>query len=211
MKIRVGITDDHLIVTQGITMILKDHPLVDLCLIAHNGAELLQMLKQQELDVLLLDIQLPDRQGDELAALVSQQYPDIAVVALTNMDQSFHVRNMFRNGVKGYLLKSASAQTLVEAIETVLRGKQYIDTALREKMAFELVDLHHSHNKPTLTKRERQVLEYIADEKTSQEIAQLLNLSQSTVENHRVSLFFKFSVKNAAGLVRKAIQLGMIN
>jgi len=210
MKIKVSIADDHVIVTNGISMILKDHPLVELCFVAHNGHELLQNMKRDAPDVLLLDIQLPDKQGDELAAIISRDYPDVAIIALTNMDQTFHVRNMFRNGVKGYLLKSATTRTLIEAIETVMRGQQYIDVALREKMAFELVDIHSAHSVPALSKRERQVLEFIADEKTSAEIAQILNLSQSTVENHRVSLFFKFSVKNAAGLVRKAIQLGLI-
>ncbi len=210
MKIKVSIADDHVIVTNGISMILKDHPLVELCFVAYNGHELLKNIKSNTPDVLLLDIQLPDKQGDELAAIISQNYPDVAIIALTNMDQTFHVRNMFRNGVKGYLLKSATTRTLIEAIETVMRGQQYIDIALREKMAFELVDAHNPRSMPTLSKRERQVLEFIADEKTSAEIAHILNLSQSTVENHRVSLFFKFSVKNAAGLVRKAIQLGLI-
>ncbi len=210
MKIKVSITDDHMIVTNGISMILKDHPLVELCFVAHSGQELLKNMKRQSPDVLLLDIQLPDKQGDELAGIISHDYPDVAIIVLTNMDQTFHVRSMFRNGVKGYLLKSATTRTLIEAIETVMRGKQYIDTALREKMAFELVDVHSARSMPTLSKRERQVLEFIADEKTSSEIAQILNLSQSTVENHRVSLFFKFSVKNVAGLVRKAIQLGLI-
>lgn len=210
MKIKVSIADDHVIVTNGISMILKDHPLVELGFVAHSGQELLKTIKNNQPDVLLLDIQLPDKQGDELAAIVSRDYPEVAIIALTNMDQTFHVRSMFRNGVKGYLLKSATTRILIEAIETVLRGQQYIDHALREKMAFELVDIHSARHIPTLTKRERQILEFIADEKTSSEIAHILNLSQSTIENHRVSLFFKFSVKNVAGLVRKAIQLGLI-
>src|SRR5690606_23178883 len=86
MKIKVSIADDHVIVTNGISMILKDHPLVELGFVAHSGEELLKMIENSPPDVLLLDIQLPDKQGDELAAIISKDYPAVAIIALTNMD-----------------------------------------------------------------------------------------------------------------------------
>jgi len=210
MKIKVSIADDHPIVTNGISTILKDHPLIELCDIVYDGKELLSALKKQQPDALLLDIQLPDMQGDELADIITHKYPQIAILVLTNMDLTFQVRMMFRNGVKGYLLKSATTDTLVEAIETVTRGEQYIDAHLRERLAFEMVDLHRAQSKPMLTKKELQILRLIAEEKTSLEIAEILHSSRNTIQNHRVSLFFKFSVKNVAGLIRKALQLGFI-
>ncbi|MCX2430390.1 response regulator transcription factor [Pedobacter sp. GR22-10] len=161
-------------------------------------------------DVLLLDIQMPGMQGDELAQAITAKYPGVAILALTNMDMPFHVRNMFASGVKGYLLKSATKNILVSAIETVSRGQQYIDISLKEQLAFELVEGRRSGMVPVLTQREKKILEMIAEEKTNPQIAGELFISLSTVENHRTNLFFKLGVKNAAGLVRKGIQMGLI-
>lgn len=211
MKLKVSIADDHTIVLNGVSTLLRNHPLIEISHLSPNGKELLANMKKEQPDILLLDIHMPDIQGDDLAKTLSEQYPDTGIIALTNMDQTFYVRNMFMNGVKGYLLKSAGKEALIEAIETVSRGKQYIDKHLREQMAYEMLDLHHAHNKPMLTKREKQILELIANEKTNSEISKALNISVSTVENHRINLFFKFSVKNVAGLIRKALQLGYIS
>lgn len=210
MKIELAIADDHPIVINGLEKMLKYHALIDLVFTASNGEQLLGKLKSIQPDVLLLDIQMPGMQGDELCKIISEAYPAIAILILTNMDQTFHVRNMFMNGARGYLLKSASEMTLVEAITTVSRGQQYIDEALRSKMAYEMTDSRRAKIKSMLTKREQKILELIAEEKTNEEIAKELFLSRSTVENHRLNLFFKLEVKNAAGLIRKAIQLGFI-
>jgi len=210
MKIRVSIADDHHIVTNGIAAMLKDHPLVELVSVAQNGKTLLQQLEAQQPDVLLLDIHLPDIQGDELAKIITEQYPAVAILVLTNMDQVFYVRNMFMNGVKGYLLKSANTPTLIEAIAAVSRGSQYLDAAMREQMAYELLDTRKAQTKPMLTKKEQKILELIAEEMTNSEISKALFISISTVETHRLNLFFKLGVKNSAGLVRKAIQMGLI-
>lgn len=203
--------DDHLIVANGIATMLKDHPLIELINISKTGTELLKNLKKTQPDVLLLDIQIPDIQGDELAKIVVKEYPKIAIIVLTNMDQVFYVRNMFMNGVKGYLLKSTNTESLVEAITTVNRGNQYIDSAMREQMAYELLDTRKAQTKPMLTKREQKILELIAAELTNTEIASELFVSISTIETHRLNLFFKLGVKNSAGLVMKAIQLGLLN
>lgn len=211
MKIKVSIADDHPIVLTGLEKILKGHPLVELCNISRNGESLLNNLELQVPDVLLLDIQMPGKQGDELAKIISAKYPAVSILVLTNMDQAFHVRNMFMNGAMGYLLKSTDQYTLIEAIETVSRGNQYVDPALRDQMLHELLDTKkRTSSLPTLTKREKEVLELIAEEMTSPQIAKKLFISLSTVENHRLNLLFKLGVKNAVGLVRKAIQFGLI-
>lgn len=210
MKIKLAIADDHPIVMNGLEKMLQYHSLIELAFTAPNGTRLLEQLGKEQPDVLLLDIQMPGMQGDELCKIIAEQYPAVAILILTNMDQTFHVRNMFMNGARGYLLKSASEMTLVDAITTVSRGQQYIDENLRERMAYELADSRRAKIKSMLTKREQKILELIAEEKTNEEIAKELFLSRSTVENHRLNLFFKLEVKNAAGLVRKAIQLGFI-
>src|SRR5690606_1234415 len=105
MKIKVAIADDHQIVLSGIEKLLTDHEHIELLFTAADGKELLQNMQQQQPDVLLLDIQMPGMSGNELARIITADFPVVQVIALTNMDQAFHVRNMFRNGAKGYLLK----------------------------------------------------------------------------------------------------------
>jgi len=210
MKIKVCLLDDHPIVITGLKKILEAHPQIELTGAFQRGDALLRALESMRPDVLLLDIQMPGKQGDELAKLIMERYPQTAILVLTNMDQPFHVRNMFLNGVKGYLLKSAGEHTLIEAITTVHRGSQYIDNALREQMAHEIPDGRRAQNRLQLTTRERNILELVAAEMTNAEIAKKLYISLSTVETHRNNLFFKLGVKNSAGLVRKAIQLGLI-
>ena len=209
MSIGISIADDHPIVLQGLEKILspcKEVELLDTCC---NGELLLQCLRKRQPDVLLLDIQMPGQEGDELAAIITAQYPQIKILALTNLNQTFHVRNMFLKGAKGYLLKSAGQATLIKAIETVQDGRQYIDEALREEMLYEMVEMRAS-GIPPLTQREKEILELIAGELTSQQIAKKLFISLSTVENHRINILFKLNVKNSVGLVRKALQLGII-
>lgn len=210
MDITVAVTDDHPLIVQGIGSMLHDHPFIRLIFSAASGTELLNKLKTQLPEILLLDIQLPDIPGDDLAKLITEKHPEIRIIALTNLDLTFYVRNMFMNGVKGYLLKSTSSVNLVTAIEAVTRGQQYIDTSLRDQMAFEMAELHHLHQKPMLTKREKQILDQIANEQTNAEIAKALKISISTVENHRINIFIKFGVRNVAGLIRKALQMGYI-
>lgn len=211
MKITVTIVDDHPVVINGIQKIIAEYDHLELYHSCSDERSLLASLRMRQPDVLLMDIQMQGKQGDELAKTVLQQYPDIAILALTNLDQPFHVRNMFLNGARGYILKTASPDNLIRAIETVYNGAQYIDNGLRNRMLNDiLISRTSTHTIPTLTKREKEILELIAEELTSQEIAQKLFISLSAVENHRLNLLFKLNVKNAVGLVRKAMQMGLI-
>jgi len=210
MSISISIADDHPIVLAGLEKLLKDHPRIELLDLCPSGTVLLDKLKDRQPDVLLLDIQMPDKQGNELARIISQEYPQIVILVLTNLDQTFHVRNMFVNGARGYLLKDADQHTLLDAIETVHKGNQYVDASLRSRMLYEMLDTKRANNVPTLTKREQEILELIAGELTSAQIAKHLSISLHTVENHRVNIFFKLGVTNAVGMIRKAVQLGLI-
>jgi DNA-binding NarL/FixJ family response regulator len=211
MKIKVTIADDHPVVLEGLQRILQDSPDVDLLDVCFNGEHLLQSLKKGTPDVLLLDIQMPGKRGDELAAYISQEYPGIAILALTNLDETFHVENMLMHGALGYLLKSSDRYVLLEAIKTVHGNRQYIDPNLKDQMLQDIMDARiKAAAVPKLTHRELEVLELIASEYTSPEIAEKLFISYRTVENHRLNLLFKLDVKNTAGLVRKALQMGLI-
>jgi len=208
--IKVSIADDHPIVLNGLQNILKDFRTLEITGVFRNGKELLNGLRRQQPDVLLLDINMPDLQGDELTKIISSNYPQVKVLVLTNIDQIFFVRHLFKNGACGYLLKNAESDTLYEAIKAVYMGIRYIDPALKEKIGQEMFDEAGAPAIPTLTRREQEILELIAEELTSHQIAQKLFITLSTVENHRLNLFLKLGVKNVAGLVRKSVQLGLI-
>lgn len=211
MSIKVSIADDHPLVLAGLEKLLHDSTIIELLDFCRNGDELLLQLAKRQPDVLLLDIQMPGKHGDELARYITRTWPKISILVLTNLDQTFHVENMLLNGAMGYLLKHSDKEVLEEAIETVYKGKQFVDPSMKDQI---LQDLIEARNKaaamPKLTQREKEVLGLIAGEYTSPEIAEKLFISYRTVENHRLNLLFKFGVKNAAGLVRKAIQLGLI-
>ncbi len=210
MSIKVFIADDHPIVLEGIQKILSECDGIDLGRLFYNGYELLEGLKTEQPDVLLLDIQMPGKQGNEIAQKIREDYPEIAILVLTNLDQSFHVQNMFKNGARGYLLKSSSKDKIRDAIVTVFNGAQYLDPVMREQMVQDILDPKEKNaGVPILTEREKEILHLIVHELTSPEIAEKMFLSQRTIEHYRDNLLLKLGVKNTAGLVRRAIQLGL--
>ncbi len=211
MKITVSVLDDHPVVINGLQKMLAEFGNIELYDACTQENHLMDALEKRQPDVLLLDIQMDGTQGDELSLAISDRYPDIQILALTNLNHPFHVRNMFLNGARGYLLKTAPPHILLKAIETVCKGEQYVDPTLRERMLHDMLENRaNANNVPVLTRREREILELIANETTSQEIAKKLFISLSAVESHRINLLSKLGVKNSVGLIRKAIQMGLI-
>lgn len=207
MQISVAIADDHPLVLAGLRGIFAEHPVITVRGCCHSGRELLQFLEKNTVDVLLLDIHMKGMQGDEVALAVRELYPEMLVVALTNIDQPFTVRTMLQAGVRGYLLKGADRDLLCHVITQVKQGQYYIDETIAQNLLAESGD---GMDAPRFTERELAVLEMIAREHTSREIAAALYISVSRVEVCRMDLFLKLGVKNVAGLVRKAIHLGLI-
>ena len=213
MKIRIAIADDHPLVINGLQHILGNSPEMEVTGCYNNGAELLAdlLLPNKQPDVLLLDIQMPGQTGDEVAEIISQKYPQIKMLALTNQDNVFYIKNMFRKGVLGYILKTTREEILKDAIRTVNGGEKYLEQTLQEKMRQDNLQAKKDLSaNPILTRREQEILNNIASELTSQQIADKLNVSKRTVDNHRQSLMMKLGAKNVATLVKKAIQLGLI-
>jgi len=205
--ISLAITDDQVIILNGLQKILADVPNIKITGIYNNGDELLEGLIKQQPDVLLLDIQMPGRSGVELAAIITKTYRNIKIIALTNVDVVAQIKKILQQGVMGYLLKDASPEKIVRAIETVYAGEQFIQEELKQQL---LNSLSASNAKQIVTRREKEILQLIVDEFTNQEIADKLYLSLRTVENHRNNLLQKLDVKNTAGLVKVAIQEGLV-
>jgi len=211
MPIKLAIADDHPIVANGICNILRDADHVEVTDIYANGATLLKGLAQRQPDVLLLDMHLPDMSGPELAASILKNYPQLRILVLSSSDVLILVKKMLKLGCMGYILKDADDTTILQAIETVQKGGQFLAPALQQMMIDDMFRNKKSEKKNTaLTRREKEVLQLIIDEFTNQEIADKLFLSLHTVENHRISLLHKLEVKNTAGLVKVALQTGLV-
>lgn len=205
--IRVGLTDDHEVVRRGISEMTAagNYLRVTRCWV--DAAETLREISEADIRVLLLDINLPDMQGDRLCAKVLEICPSLKIIGLSTFDQSVVVKDFIDAGAAGYLTKDASLHDLEAAVKTVLDGRQYLMPDIKRR--FEKMDA--DSRAVRLTRREEDILKLVASEFTTREIADKLCVSQKTVETHRAHLFQKLGVRNIAGLVREAILRGYIS
>lgn len=211
--IKVAITDDHPVVIDGLKTALSLDPAINITGTYMNGADLFTGLKEQMPDVLMLDLQLPDKNGSELVPLLLKQYPSLHILILSGVESSPYIREMMQKGCKGYLLKSTSNQaTIINAIKQIYDGEIFLDATLKEQLLREMLVTQRKANKlnPRITQREKEVLNLIVKEYSNQEIADKLFISLRTVETHRYNLLQKLEVKNTAGLLRVATQMGLI-
>lgn len=207
MPIRIAIVDDHPLLIKGLQTMLQHYTDMEVTGSYQNGNALIQGLRSVQPDVLLLDIQMQGQMGDELVPLLHKQYPNMMVLVLTNMEHEYYIKTMLQHGVMGYVLKSSDEIVLLEAIRTVHRGQQYFDPGIRKQAAKAQRSVMES---PMLTRREKEILELIAANYSSNDIAVKLSLSKRTIDNHRIHLLLKMDVKNSASLVKKAMDLGLI-
>lgn len=205
MTIKVFITDDHYMVIEGIRSLLQSEKSIEWMGHASNADSCLAFLKKQLPDVILMDISLPGKSGIELCKEVKEKYPSVFVIGLSTFNQQSFIQKMMDNGASGYVLKNATQEELMEAIQAVTIGKTYLSeeaaTSLRKNAEPGI---------PVITRREKEVLELIADGMTNNEIAQKLFISTTTVDSHRKNLLAKFDAKNTALLIRTAAQLHFI-
>jgi DNA-binding NarL/FixJ family response regulator len=205
MSTRVFIVDDHYMVIEGIRSLLQDEKDIEWIGHASNAASCLAFLQKQQPDVILMDINLPDKSGIDLCREVIGKYPSVFVIGLSTFNQQSFIQKMMDNGASGYVLKNATQSEIMEAIHTVMKGKTY----LSEEASQSLRKMNES-DIPLLTRREKEVLGLIAEGLTNSEIAQKLFISVATVDTHRKNLLAKFQAKNIASLIRLAMQNQLI-
>jgi DNA-binding NarL/FixJ family response regulator len=201
MAASVFITDDHYMVIEGIRSLLQHEKDIDWLGHASHAEGCMAFLRERQPDVLFMDINLPDKSGIELCKEVKDKYPAIQVIGLSSFNQRSYIQKMLQHGASGYVLKNADRAEIREAIETVMNGGRHISTE-----AAVLLENSEDPNIPVLTRREKEVLNLIADGMTNHEIADKLFISQTTVDTHRKNLLTKFEVKNTATLIRLAAQ-----
>lgn len=206
MAIKVFITDDHYMVIEGIRSLLQNEKGIEWIGHATNAASCLAFLQQQLPDVILMDINLPDKSGIDLCREVKELYPAVHILGLSTFNQQSFIEKMMHTGASGYVVKNATQQELMEAIDTVAKGKQFLsfDAALALRKP------ERQDTEPVITRREKEVLLLIADGMTNNAIAQQLFISSTTVDTHRKNLLTKFDAKNTASLIRIAAQMKII-
>ncbi len=211
-QIHIAIADDHPMITDGLQHMLAAHPHIVLGNIYNSGATLMQGLAEQQPDVLLLDIQLTDITSDKLAPEILKLYPHIRILVLTGIDSALYIYNMLKEGVSGYVLKNSASSVIVHAIETVHAGGIFLEQALQEKLDRFRDKLKSKEMlKPSLTVKEREVLELTVKGYSIPEISEKIFLGRRTVEYYRSNLLLKFDVRNMAELIRKTIETGILD
>jgi DNA-binding NarL/FixJ family response regulator len=196
---KLFIVDDHYMVIEGIRSLLQNQKGIEWMGHSMNAESCLAFLRQRQPDVILMDINLPDKNGIELCREVRERWPGVFVIGLSTFNQLSLIQNMINNGASGYVLKNATEQELMEGIETVMNGKMYLSLE-----AARVLSKNNSEETPVITSREKEVLEQIAEGLTNNEIAAKLFISTTTVDTHRKNLLTKLSAKNTAELIKLA-------
>lgn len=208
-KIRILLVDDHALIRAGIKNSLINQAHIEVVAEAMNGAEALNQLTKTGVDLVIMDLSMPEMSGAEATRLIREKYPDVNVLILSMHNEEARIREALKAGAMGYILKSTSMTELLEAVETVSKGEPYFTREVSAKIMSQLVrgkENEHADTMSRLTRREMEILKLISEEFTNQEIAVKLFISPRTVDTHRRNLIQKLHAKNTAGLVRYAIR-----
>ena len=206
---RIIIADDHRLFLDGMAAMLDQFDGVKLVGTASNGEQVLELLRQKTCDIVLMDISMPVVNGLVAAQRISQEFPQVKVALVSVNVTPEYVKEALRSGVWAYILKDANREELYKMIQMLADGKKYFGEAVILNLAYEYMpETATSH--VSLTARERQVLELMAQEFTAPEIAQKLYISKDTVETHKRNMLKKLGLKNSYALVKYAIQHGLV-
>lgn len=207
---KVMIADDHGIVRSGITLLLERQPDIDVIGEAADGAEALQFAIEHKPDVAVLDISMPKLTGLQAAREIKQQAPDVNVLLLSMHDDERYLYEALRVGAGGYVLKRAADQDLVRAVRAVNDGEPFLTDDAQRSLVKAWMESGEEPRRDKLTDRELEVVKLIAEAHTNKQIAEILGLSEKTVESHRSNILNKLGMSDRVELVRYAVRRGLI-
>jgi len=212
MSIKIILADDHAIVRSGLARLLQQQEGMEIVGQADNGISAVALTKQLSPDVVVMDIGMPDLNGIEATRQIVKESPCTKVVGLSMHSSKKYIREMFKAGASGYLLKNCPFEELMEAINIVIAGKTYISPSISTAVIGDYISgaaEDKSSVFAVLTEREREVLQLLAEGKTTKQIAERLHISAKTVEAHRLKIMHKLDIDNIAQLTKYAIQEGL--
>jgi DNA-binding NarL/FixJ family response regulator len=209
MPISVFIADDHAVVRDGLTALLRTHPDIEVAGSAATGSDAVEMVLRLRPRVVILDISMPGMDGIEAARHIHQGLPSTAIVMLSMLSGSQNVIRALEAGARGYLLKESASAEIIDAVRAVDCGQHYLSRQVAELVA-QGIGAPRTHNPlDSLSRREREVLSLVVNGNSSARIGELLHLSPKTVDSYRSRLMQKLQVNQLAGLVKFAIQHGL--
>lgn len=215
--IRIVVADDHQIVRNGLRSMFLSSPEFELVGEASSGEEAIALTREMKPDVSILDISMPGLSGIEAARRIKQENPNARILMLTIHDDQEYVYQIVRADANGYILKNAGCAELFAAVKAVASGNRFFSPSISELMIDQFFSLARQHatvlpaSGNILTPRESEILRFIAEGLTSQQIAKKLFLSPRTIDTHRTNLIRKLNIHDTAGLVRYAIETGLVS
>lgn len=216
-RTRIVIAEDHTLVRQGIGALINAITDFEMVGEAANGRDVLKLIRTLLPDVVLMDITMPELNGLDATALLCREHPQIKVIIISMHATEAYVVEALRAGAAGYLLKDAESGELERAIRTVVRGERYLTAAVSQNMIERFLRLDQQASaeggpkSEVLTTRQREVLQLVAEGRSTREIAERLNLSVKTIESHRAQLMQRLEIFDVAGLTRYALRVGLID
>ena len=214
-KYRILLADDHILFREGLKLLICQKPDLEVVGEAGDGLETLDLLNAIKPDMIILDISMPNMRGMEAIKEIKVIRPEVKILMLTMHKDKDYLNKAISAGAHGYVLKEDAHRELFSAIERVRYGKLYVSPKLSEELAEDWARMQRGEYSPSaekevLTNREREILQLIAEGKTSKEIALLLHISNRTVEGHRAKIMEKLNLKKVAELIKYALQKGFI-
>jgi DNA-binding NarL/FixJ family response regulator len=214
--LRILIADDHEVARRGIRALLESHPGWEVCGEASDGRETIELANRMKPDIILLDIGMPNLNGLEAARQILATSPDAAILILTMHDTDHMVREVLRAGARGFVLKSDAGRDLVAAVDALQSQRTFFTTRVSQMVLDGYLDRGNQDTEnrdvaiDALTTREREVIQLLAEGRTSKEVAVTLNLSVKTAETHRTNLMRKLGLHSVADLTRYAVRNGIV-
>ena len=209
-KITLALVDDHQIVIDGLTSLLKGHDKFKFAFATTNSSEVLEKISQTPIDVLLTDVMMPKLPGNQLAKQVKEKYPDVKILALSMSGQGDLVNEMIEDAdIAGYVLKNIGKQELIKALEKIAGGGIYFSDEVIDELQ-RTSQRKKQKEEAHLTAREIEIIKLIEKENNNKQIAETLFISERTVETHRKNIFRKTNTSSVIGLVKYAYEHKLI-
>jgi DNA-binding NarL/FixJ family response regulator len=210
---KILIVDDHQLVLDGLRLIIESQADLQLVGEAHNGQEAIDFIKENEVDIILMDLNMPVLNGIEASKKIVSIHPESKILILSMLSDTKLVKKLVKEGIKGYMLKNSGQDEIVDAIRRIRKGSTYFDPHIVELMMSgqSKTKVKNEGIHPSLSRREKEILQLIINEHTSAEIAEKLFISLGTVESHRRNMISKLGVRNTAGLVRAAYEYDILS
>lgn len=213
--IRLFLVDDHTVVRQGLAKLLNAEPDLKVIGEAENGREAIKKVEKQLPDVVLMDIAMPLMNGIEATRHITKLTPRPKVIILSMHTHDRYISELLRIGASGYLLKDASGRDIIQAIHAVMRGDTYLSPSISRRVIEDYVSMKNQRSGEDLygklSNREREVFQMIAESRSTQDIADILCVSPSTVKTHRAKIMEKLQIDNMTDLIKMAVRLGIVD